>query len=232
MILVGLGQIVRVLNSRPLLWALLALPAFWLLSRWAGGRATYGDVVSRTGAFAAQLLLLTVALAPLRLLFRRAQWLTWLMDRRADFGIVSVAYAGTHMAAYTIGKYDLVLMVREAAQPWLLAGWAAFPVALVLTATRTDTGKRVLGRSWTGLQHSIHAAVALVALHWLLQAFDPLTQQVQEALDAYGYYSGPIDGIVGPMTHDALEHFQRDHGLSVTGTITPEVLDRVGIVPN
>ncbi len=69
-------------------------------------------------------------------------------------------------------------------------------------------------------------------LHWAFSAFDPLTVQVQTALRAYGYYNGPIDGIIGPQSREALTWLQRDHGLTVTGGITQEVLDLVGIVPN
>ena len=225
-------NIAHVLNSRPLLWALLALPALWLLFRWAGGRSTYGDVVSRSGALAAQLLLLTVAVAIPRLLFRHGQWLTWLIDRRTDLGMASIAYAGLHTAAYSIGKGDLDLVLREASQPWLLAGWAAFLIVLALAAASRDGGEHALGRPWRWLQHLIHVGVVLVVVHWGLQAFDPLPLQVQGTLHAYGYYDGPFDGIVGPLTHEALERFQGDYGLPVTGTITSEVLDHVGIVPN
>lgn len=48
---------------------------------------------------------------------------------------------------------------------------------------------------------------------------------VQIGLASYGYYEGELDGIMGPMTRDALRRFQQDYGLTVTGTITPEVLD-------
>ncbi len=52
-----------------------------------------------------------------------------------------------------------------------------------------------------------------------------LVRRVQVSLMALGYYQGAIDGIVGPQTRSALERYQRDYGLQVTGTITPEVLD-------
>ena len=78
----------------------------------------------------------------------------------------------------------------------------------------------------------VYVGAALVLVHWGLSAFEPLTMQVQTALHDYGYYDGPIDGIIGPMSRAALERFQKDHGIEVTGTITGEVLDVVGIVPN
>ena len=54
--------------------------------------------------------------------------------------------------------------------------------------------------------------------------------QVQIGLVGYGYYEGPLDGVMGPMTREALRRFQADYGLDVTGTITPEVLDAFKIV--
>jgi len=61
---------------------------------------------------------------------------------------------------------------------------------------------------------------------------DPFTAKVklvQRGLLAYGYYSGAIDGQVGPATRSALERFQADFNLTVTGTITPEVLTALGV---
>lgn len=44
--------------------------------------------------------------------------------------------------------------------------------------------------------------------------------QVQRQLAVAGYYRGPIDGIVGPMTRAAIYAYQRDHRLPVTANIT------------
>ncbi|MCR8551218.1 His-Xaa-Ser repeat protein HxsA [Salipiger sp. P9] len=61
-------------------------------------------------------------------------------------------------------------------------------------------------------------------------AFIDIVKRVQTALYAYGYYTGAIDGIVGTGTKTAISKFQKDWGLSITGTITPEVLDALNIV--
>lgn len=60
--------------------------------------------------------------------------------------------------------------------------------------------------------------------------FIDIVKRVQTALYAYGYYTGAIDGIVGTGTRTAISKFQKDWGLSITGTITPEVLDALNIV--
>lgn len=73
-------------------------------------------------------------------------------------------------------------------------------------------------------------ATALRTLPGNTAAFTNIAMQVQAALTAFGYYSGPIDGIIGSASRAALSKFQADYSLKVTGTITPEVLDAMGIV--
>ena len=57
----------------------------------------------------------------------------------------------------------------------------------------------------------------------------PVEVAVQIELQRMGYYNGPIDGDVGPMTHRAISRYQRDYGLAVTGTINRATLRSLGI---
>lgn len=52
---------------------------------------------------------------------------------------------------------------------------------------------------------------------------------VQSQLQQAGYYSGPIDGQLGPMTRQAIAAFQADHGLAVTSAIDEPTLDALGL---
>lgn len=61
------------------------------------------------------------------------------------------------------------------------------------------------------------------------EAFTEKVKRVQSGLKAYGYYNGVVDGVVGPDTKAALSKFQKDFDLTVTGTITPDVLTAFGI---
>ncbi len=56
-----------------------------------------------------------------------------------------------------------------------------------------------------------------------------VTAQVQEALAQQGYYYGPIDGVLGPETRDAILRFQADHGLAATAAIDEPTLDSLGL---
>jgi His-Xaa-Ser repeat protein HxsA len=62
-----------------------------------------------------------------------------------------------------------------------------------------------------------------------IELFTTIARRVQTGLQAFGYYAGSIDGVVGPSTKDAIRNFQGDYGLKVTGTITPEVLTALKI---
>jgi len=56
-----------------------------------------------------------------------------------------------------------------------------------------------------------------------------VTSEVQQRLAQQGYYQGPIDGILGPMTRRAIERFQVDHGLAVTAAIDQSTLASLGL---
>lgn len=59
--------------------------------------------------------------------------------------------------------------------------------------------------------------------------FISLVRQLQTTLYAKGYYTGAIDGIFGPQTRAAISKFQKDYGLKITGSLTPETLDALQI---
>ena len=56
-----------------------------------------------------------------------------------------------------------------------------------------------------------------------------VTAEVQRALANQGYYAGPTDGIIGPMTRRAIRRFQIDHGLAVTTAIDQATLQSLGL---
>jgi hypothetical protein len=52
---------------------------------------------------------------------------------------------------------------------------------------------------------------------------------VQQALARLGYYQGPIDGRIGPQTLRAIAQYQQDHGMSITNSIVPALLQALGL---
>jgi putative peptidoglycan binding protein len=53
--------------------------------------------------------------------------------------------------------------------------------------------------------------------------------EVQRELADEGYYHGPIDGLIGPMTRSAIAGYQRDHDLTITGTLNNSLLRSMGL---
>src|SRR6266496_4475547 len=56
-------------------------------------------------------------------------------------------------------------------------------------------------------------------------------QAVQTELTQLGYYNGPVDGIFGPTTRDAVAKYQIDNQLDVTGSLPPDTLQSLGVSP-
>jgi peptidoglycan hydrolase-like protein with peptidoglycan-binding domain len=51
---------------------------------------------------------------------------------------------------------------------------------------------------------------------------------VQRRLIAIGYEPGPVNGINGPLTQEAIKNYQRDNGLIVDGIPGPKTLKSLG----
>jgi hypothetical protein len=58
---------------------------------------------------------------------------------------------------------------------------------------------------------------------------DQVIANVQAALQQQGYYQGEVDGLVGPLTREALAGYQRDHGLYETAAIDQPTLESLGM---
>jgi hypothetical protein len=61
------------------------------------------------------------------------------------------------------------------------------------------------------------------------QYWTDLAMSVQSKLAQQSYYRGPIDGVIGSGSLQAIRRFQSDHGLPVTGRINPKLLDALGV---
>jgi len=57
-------------------------------------------------------------------------------------------------------------------------------------------------------------------------------EEVQQELKRAGLYRGDVDGIFGPETRRAIAEFQRQHGLSQTGTLDQQTLTALNHMNN
>jgi hypothetical protein len=58
---------------------------------------------------------------------------------------------------------------------------------------------------------------------------DKVIADVQAVLQQMGYYKGEVDGLLGPLTREALTAYQADQGLTTTAAIDEPTLDSLGM---
>jgi sulfoxide reductase heme-binding subunit YedZ len=138
------------------------------------------EITTRTGKTALILLLLTLAVTPVKTL------LSWKRVARArrPLGLYTFLYVGLHFFTF-IGldyRFDLSL-IREAIldQRYVLVGVAAGLLMLPLAITSTKGWQRRLGKHWKRLHRLVYAAGLLAVVHflWLVKdAREPLRYAV------------------------------------------------------
>ncbi len=58
---------------------------------------------------------------------------------------------------------------------------------------------------------------------------DQVIANVQASLQEQGFYAGEVDGLLGPLTQEALVNFQNSNDLAPTGSIDEPTLDALGM---
>src|SRR6266545_2862123 len=58
---------------------------------------------------------------------------------------------------------------------------------------------------------------------------DQVVANVQAALQEQGYYQGEVDGLLGPLTREAIADYQSNHGLYTTAAIDQPTLESLGM---
>ena len=159
----------RLLESHWAFRLLLALPAIIMLSAFFKLRS-WGLLMDQSGEWAVRMLILTLAVTPIRLLMKQMglgpHWPMWLMKRRRDLGLAAFLYAALHVSVYLIRQANLNVVLFDM---WFLEyamGWLAFLTMLVLAVTSNDDAVHFLGKWWKPLQRLAYVAAIAAALHW------------------------------------------------------------------
>lgn len=147
------------------------------------------------GLWALRLLLLTLAVTPLRQLLRQPPLLRF----RRMIGLWAFAYASLHFTAYLVldlrGWWAQVL-VEIVERPYITVGFAAWLLLLPLAVTSTRGWMRRLGRNWGRLHRLVYAIAALAVLHfwWVVKS------DIREPL----LYAAILTVLLGWRLHRAL----------------------------
>jgi len=160
------------LNSRYFLWVVLALPFLGISNSFRAGDLYYGEMIHISGELSARLLLLSLAITPLRLFFNKYNWPNWLLQRRRYFGVAAFAYALLHTVVYLDRKIGSGLLLQEASEFSMWTGYLALLIFVPLAITSNDASVRRFRRRWKKLHRWVYLAALLTFTHWIFIAFD------------------------------------------------------------
>ena len=160
--------------GKPLCFLLCLLPfglLVWRILTEALGPNPVETVVHFTGSWALRLLLVTLAVTPLR----RLAGLPWLLRFRRMLGLFAFFYAVLHFSAYLLLDRALVwedILKDLTERPYIVVGFIALILLIPLAVTSTRGWVRRLGRRWQSLHRAVYVIAVLGVLHflWLVKA--------------------------------------------------------------
>ena len=156
------------LNSLPVFWILLSVPAILQLRGYWAGEIIAMDMLHPTGEFSARFMIIALMITPLSVIFGNRRWIGWLMKRRRSFGVAAFAYALLHLIFYIIDMEALEPILAEFWAPGIWTGWAALLLFVPLAVTSNNASMRRLKQGWKRLQRLAYFAALLTLAHWLL----------------------------------------------------------------
>ena len=167
----ALSNVLKSAWARPVAHLLCLLPLLLLI--WAAVEGQLGanpveKLTHETGVWALRLLLLTLALSPLRQWTGEAGWIRF----RRMFGLYAYFYSCCHFAIWFIAdhSFDFSDMLEDVIKrPYITLGFSAFVLLLPLALTSNQSMIRRLGRKWKALHKLVYAILLLTVLHFLWQ---------------------------------------------------------------
>jgi sulfoxide reductase heme-binding subunit YedZ len=161
----------RFMPLKAAVFAALFLPAIsiaWDYFSGALGARPLNDIIHATGLWAIRLLLISLAITPLRQILRQAE----LVTVRRMIGVAAFVYVLIHFLFFVVdSSFRLGFIVQEIVlRLYLTIGFATFMILLALAATSTDAMVRRLGgKRWRRLHWAVYPAGVLALVHHVMQ---------------------------------------------------------------
>lgn len=163
------------LPIRILLHLLCAVPALLLLYNTFFGSLGVNPVETlthQTGIWAIRILLVSLAVTPLRILLGVAQLILY----RRLLGLWSFAYALAHFCIYLTFdlRFSFSLVIDDVIErPFMTAGFTALVLMIPLAITSTTGWQRRLKRKWGKLHKLVYLVGIAAVLHfvWIRKGF-------------------------------------------------------------
>ncbi|KIC10487.1 sulfite oxidase [Leisingera sp. ANG-M1] len=167
-----MGSVNQLVRRLPV-WAVYligALPAPWLFYQGLTGGLGVEPIKAlehEYGELALQLLILTLAISPLR----RLLGLNLMKFRRA-IGLLCFFYVLCHLLVWLVLDVQILgqILADIAKRPYITIGMGAFVLMLPLAVTSNNLSVRKLGRNWPKLHRLTYAAGLLGGIHFVMLA--------------------------------------------------------------
>ena len=158
------------IDSRWAFRCLLAIPALGMFFQYFVIHASLGHILEASGEWAVRMLVVTLAVTPVRLLMKQSgmgpHWPMWLFKRRRDLGLAAFLYAALHLGVYVVRQSNINVILYEMQFVEYIMGWLALAAMLVLTLISNDRAVHALGLWWKTAQRLAYVAAVAAALHW------------------------------------------------------------------
>ena len=128
-----------------------------------------------TGDWAMRLLLMTLAISPLKKLTGSTEWVYY----RRMLGLFTFFYASLHLLTYAFLLFGLEwhqLWADVLYRPYITIGFFAWLMLVPLALTSSRGSQRRLGRRWSQLHQCIYIALLLALLHVIWQVRSDLSE--------------------------------------------------------
>lgn len=154
---------------KPIVFVLLSLPFIWLVFALFTdqlGANPVETITDYTGEMALRILLLSLAMTPLRMLLKKP----WPIRLRRMVGLFAFFYVLTHFLTYLLLDQQLdgaAIIADIIDRPYITAGSVAFIIMIALTATSTNGMMKRMGKRWQSLHRLVYVATGAALLHFV-----------------------------------------------------------------
>lgn len=155
------------------LFVLLAAPAVWLSYQAFFAPQLLGadpakSLLDQTGIWAIRMILLALAVTPLRILTRQ----NYLIQYRRMTGLFAFFYTSLHFLVYSVLLLELditQISIEVTQRPYIVVGFIALLLYIPLAVTSTKGWQRRLKRNWVKLHKLVYLIGILAVVHmtWL-----------------------------------------------------------------
>jgi sulfoxide reductase heme-binding subunit YedZ len=171
---VALSSLLKSAGAKPVAHLLCLAPFVLLLTAAFAdelGANPVEKLTFQTGLWTLRLLLVTLALSPLRQWTGEAAWIRF----RRMIGLYCYFYCCCHFAIWFVAdhSFDVADMFEDVIKrPYITLGFSAFVLLLPLAITSNRAMTRRLGRKWKALHQLVYAILLLAVFHflWLVKA--------------------------------------------------------------